>query len=162
MKNSPIEIVSRLLEIHATRQALLQEETELLIRLQKAKEHTHPPVPLTFGNNVITWGNGQALVIKGKGYRFVQILYAAKRMRLKEETLDRLIWKSKLNHCNFKVFIHRLAEKLEQSQFPYRLLPVMSKPKIEQSGDKNKNDKPERVYIPAEMIGVKLHATKTC
>lgn len=145
------------------RKELLLEEAELFGRLQKPKKNSlSPSVPLTFGINVITWENGQALVIKGKGYKFVKALYEADKMRLREATLDRLIWKDNVNHCNFKVFIRRLAEKLEKAKFPYRLLPVKSKPKVKQTRKKYKGNKPEMVFIPPEIIGVKLHGTKLC
>ena len=89
---SQSEIVARLLEIHTVRKTFDAEEEELLARLQKQRSDVVKPVPLFFGKNIITWGDRQALVIKGKGYKLVRVLYEADKMRLKEATLDKLIW----------------------------------------------------------------------
>jgi len=153
------EIVARLWEIHTARKAFDAEETELLTRLQRTKGNTVKPVPLLFGKNVISWGNGQALVIRGKGYKLVKALYEAKKMRLKEAVLDQIIWKGTVKHSTFVESVRRLAEKLEIGQFPYRLLPVKSMPKVESSGETHKG-KPTLRYVPAEIIGVKLCPTK--
>ena len=120
-----------------------------------------PVVPLMFGKNVITWGNGKALYIKGKGYKFVKSLYEVDKMRLKEATLDKIVWEGKVNHRNFREFVRRLAEKLEKAEFPYRLKTVMSRPQIIRTGE-IRNNKPVLRFVPPEIIGVKLHATVNC
>jgi hypothetical protein len=150
------EIISRLLEIHAARKAFIVEEKKLLTHLQESKNKTCNHVPLAFGKNAITWGEGQVLVIRGKGYKFVKALYEADKMRLKEETLARLVWEHKRpNHHAFKEFIRCTAEKLERAKFPYRLLPAMSKERTEPTGEM-RNGKPVRVRIQPVIIGVKL------
>jgi len=156
------EIIARLQEICEEQERLAVEATGLLTQMRKPKWESVKPVPLMFGKNVITWGNGQALAIKGKAYEFVKALYEADKMRLKEETLDRLIWKDKIKHSNFKVFVRRLSEKLEKAKFPYRLKPVVSKPKVKETAKKLKSGSPVKIFVPPEIIGVKLHATKTC
>jgi len=160
-KLSKSEIVARLHAINVEQVRLTDEATKLWTLLQKAKR-VEPPIPLTFSKNFITWDDGQVLLIKGKGYKFLKILYEAKGMRLKEATLDRLIWKGNVTHHNFKEFIRRLAEKLEKAKFPYRLLPVENKAKVVQTGNVHKDNRPEKMFIPSEIIGVKLHAIKIC
>jgi hypothetical protein len=159
------EIISRLLEIHATRKAFVVEETKLLAQLQESKNrgsknNTSLRVPLTFGKNAITWGEGQVLAIRGKGYKFVKALYEANKMRLKEDTLAKLVWEHKNpTHHNFKEFVRSTAEKLERAKFPYRLLPVMSKEKTEDTGKTHKG-KPLLRRVQPEIIGVKLENRK--
>lgn len=156
------EITTRILEISNEQERLATEMEELAAQLQKPIQKADRQVLLTFGKDVITWKKEQALVIKGKGYKLLKALYEAKKMRLKESTLDQLIWKGNVKHHTFKEFIRRLAEKLEKAKFPYRLLPVKSKPKVKQTRKKYKGNKPEMVFIPPEIIGVKLHGTKLC
>ena len=74
-KLSKPEIVARLQEINAEQVRLSGEAEELLTHLQKTRRSAKPPIPLTFGNNVITWGGGQALAIKGKGYIFLALFH---------------------------------------------------------------------------------------
>ena len=158
---SKSEIVARLLEIHAAREALGVEESELLTRLQKPKGDIVKPVPLIFGKNIITWEGGTALYIKGKGHKFLKALYEADKMRLKEATLDKIVWDGNVKHRNFREFVRRLVERLEKAKFPYRLLPVESKPKVE-STEKTRIGKPSLHFVPSEIIGVKLHAAVNC
>jgi DNA-binding response OmpR family regulator len=150
------KILDRLLEIHAARKAFALEEAELLTQLQKPKKDTVKPVPLTFGKNVITWGDGQALAIKGKGYKLVKALYEANKMRLKRETLGVIVWNCDLVRQNtFLLFFHWLSEKLERARFPYRLIPIKSKEKIKTVEHKAKG-KPVKKRIQSEIIGAKL------
>ena len=154
------EIVARLLEIHVARKAFDIEEGELLARLQRPKGNTARPIELTFGKNIITWDNGQALSIRGKGFRFIKTLYYASGMRLKRERLGKMVWDNEMpNHHNFKEFIRKTAMKLEKALFPYRLIPVKSKEKVQNTG-KTRNGKPEKVRIQSEIIGAKLETTK--
>jgi len=159
---SQSEIVARLQEIYAARRAFDAEEAELLTRLQNPKGETFKPVPLTFGKNIITWGEGKALYIKGKGYKFVKALYEADKMRLKEATLEKIIWNGRVTHDTFTGYITRLVEKLERAKFPYRLLPVKSKPKVELSGEKTRTGKLAKRFVSPEIIGTKLHPTVNC
>jgi hypothetical protein len=152
------EIVIRLREIHSARRAFDVEESELLDQLQKIKSTPNKPVLLTFGKNVITWGNDSALVIKGKGYQMLKALYYADKMRLKESTLDKLIWEGRVKHEAFVEYVRRLAEKLEREKFPYRLLPARSQPKVRPTGDIRKG-KPILHFVPSGIIGVKLCPT---
>jgi hypothetical protein len=152
------EILARLVEIHSFHRELYVEETELLARLQRPKGNTVRPVELTFGKDMILWGQGQVLAIKGKGYRFIKALYYADGMRLKEATLDKQIWKGKVTHRTFTRYIHRLAEKLEKAKFPYRLQPIESKPKVKTNG-KFRHNKPDLHFVPPEIIGARLYAT---
>jgi len=150
------EIVSRLLEIHTARKTFDHEEAELLARLNRQKITRRKPVPLTFGENFITWENGQALAIKGKGYKFVKALYEADKMRLKRETLGLIVWNCDLVRQNtFLVFLHWLSEKLERVHFPYRLIPIKSKEKIKIMAHKERG-KPVKKRIQSEIIGAKL------
>jgi hypothetical protein len=155
------EIIARLMEIHSVRFGLDLEEAELWGRLQRPKREISRPVPLTFGKDIITWGDGQALVIRGKGYKIVKALYKADNMRLTEETLDRIVWNGKVSHPTFTKYILRLAEKLEQANFPYQLLPMESEPKVETTGEV-RNGKPIKRFIDAVIIGVRLHRTVKC
>jgi len=150
------EIVTRLVEIHTVRRTLDAEESELLARLQRPKRDKERPIELTFGKNIISWGNGQALPIRGKGYKFLKALYFADRMRLKEETLGRIVWGNEvLNHRNFTRYVLRLAERLEKAHFPYRLIPAKSKERIKTVENPN-GGKPTKERIQSEIIGVKL------
>jgi len=152
------EIVARLLEIHVARKAFDIEEGELLAILQQPKGNTKRPIELTFGKDIITWGNGQALAVRGKGYRFIKALYFANGMRLKRETLGRIVWDNDLpSHRNFVRYILWLSGKLEKGQFPYRLLPVKSKERIE-SVDKPDGGKPIKKRIQSEIVGTRLGA----
>jgi len=156
------EIIIRLVDIHTIRRELITEESELLARLQRPKgDKNKPPVELTFGKGVISWGNGQALPIRGKGYKFLKALYYADKMRSKEATLDKIVWKGKVNHRTFTVFVRRLAERLEGAKFPYQLLPVESKPAVKPTGQ-TKNEKPVLRFVPCEIIGVRLRESRFC
>ena len=164
---SKSEIVAELQEIQAERQKyadaikrLEDRETELLTLLQNPKKATRKHVPLTFGKNVITWDN-EALAIKGKGYKFVKALYEARKMRLKEATLDRLVWNNELSsHDAFKEYMRWLATKLEKAKFPYRLIPVKSKGQIKSFLNPDSDaGKPLQKWIEPGIIGAKL-ATK--
>jgi len=167
------EIVARLLEIHTARRAFDVEEAELLTRLQKPKNNLVKSVPLTFGKNIITWGNGQALAIKGKGYKFVKTLYEADEMQLKIADIEELVWQAEENDQDrtvsqhtFIVCLHRLSEKLEKAKFPYRLLPTRSKEKTENNGEKWKDklgvEKPGKKRVRSEIIGARLNITVNC
>jgi hypothetical protein len=91
----------------------------------------------------------------------VKVLYEADKMRLKEDTLARLVWEHKRpNHHTFKEFIRSTAEKLERAKFPYRLLPVMSKERTEPTGE-TRNGKPVIRRIQSEVIGVKVDSRKS-
>jgi len=150
------EIVTRLVEIHTVRRALDAEESELLARLQRPKRDKDRPIELTFGKNIISWGNGQALPIRGKGYRFLKALYFADGMRLKEEILGRIVWGNNvLNHRNFTRYVLWLSEKLEKAHFPYRLIPAKSKEKIKTIENPN-GGKPTKARVQSEIIGIKL------
>jgi len=155
---SQSEIVARLLEIKVARRAFDVEEDELFALLHQKKKRPAPPVPLTFGKNVITWG-GSALPIKGKGYKFIKVLYEADKMRLKEATIGRIVWgrDKEPNHPAFKEFTRWLAEKLEKAKFPYQLRHVMSKGNVKRTG-KMRREKPIKVFVPPEIIGVRLYA----
>ena len=164
---SKSEILAELLEIQAERRQIADavkrlddREMELLTRLQSPKKATKKHIPLTFGKNIITWDGG-GLAIKGKGYKFVKVLYDAKKMRLKEATFDRLVWNNKLpSHDAFKEYIRWLATKLEKAKFPYRLIPVKSKGQIKSFLNPNSDDgKPLQKWIDPGIIGAKL-ATK--
>ena len=153
---SKSEIVAELLEIKAEQRRLGNRETELLTLLQNPKKKgAKKSVPLTFGKDVITWDRG-ALVIKGKGYKFVKALYDADKMRLKRELLGKVVWNDSLvNRHTFIVLFHWLSEKLEKAKFPYRLIPVKSKSRVETTLEIRKN-KPVKKLIQSEIIGVKL------
>jgi hypothetical protein len=47
---------------------------------------------LTFGKNVISWGNGKALSISGNGYKLLAALYGADDMILDESEIGLLLW----------------------------------------------------------------------
>jgi DNA-binding response OmpR family regulator len=150
------EILARLWEIHSVRLGLDREEAELWTRLQKPKRNKAIPIELTFGKDIIQWGNGGALSIKGKGYKFVKSLYDADGMRLKRERLGMLVWKNDCVRQNtFLVFLHWLSEKLDEGQFPYRLIPIKSKERIEIVKYKM-GEKPVKKRIQSEIIGAKL------
>jgi DNA-binding response OmpR family regulator len=154
------EIIARLMELHSTIRAVDVEITELLTQLQRPQKDTVRPIELTFGKNLILWGNGHALVIRGKGYNFIRALYHANGMRLKEKTLGKIVWQDEMpDHHNFKEFIRKTAIKLEKTQFPYRLIPIKSKGRIHSTG-KTRNGKPEMIRVQSEVIGARLDATK--
>jgi len=155
------EIIARLVEIHLARKAFDIEEGELLARLQRPKKDKDRPIELTFGKNIISWGNGQALPIKGKGYKFLKALYYADGMRLKEEILGRIVWDNDTpNHRNFTRYVLWLSEKLEKAHFPYRLIPAKSKEKIKTIENPN-GGKPTKERIQSEIIGAKLGTKQT-
>ena len=54
---------------------------------------------LFFGKNVITWGNGQALYFRGKGYLFVKALYEADGMQLEIADFEDLAQVPQLAMC---------------------------------------------------------------
>ena len=159
---SQSEIVARLLEIKAARRAFDVEEDELFGLLQNTKKRPAQPVPLTFAKNVITWGGG-ALPIKGKGYKFIKVLYEADKMRLKIARLEKTVWKDDIQkgktvavkQNSFIVFLNWLAAKLEFAKFPYRLLPTRSKEKSEDTGEIRKK-KPVKKRIRSVITGAKL------
>ena len=154
------EILARLLEIHTARLTFDREEADLWARLQKPKGNTPRPKELTFGKDIVTWGDGQALAIKGKGYRLIKALYFANGMRLKVATLGRVVWDNDVpKHRSFKEFIRKIAAKLETALFPYRLIPVKSREKVRNTG-KLRKGKPEKRRIQSEIIGARLDATK--
>jgi len=148
-----VEILDRLNTINMEMVVLLAELREI----REGAVRTKKPIELRFGKNIITWDGG-ALAIKGKGYKIVKALYEADKMRLKEATLDKRFWDGKVTHKTFKENIRQIAEKLERGKFPYSLLPVESKPKVVPIGEKGAYGKKSMRYIPAEIIGVKLHA----
>jgi len=161
------EILARLLEIHAARLTLDHEEADLWERLQRPKWNTNRPIPLTFGKNTIVWGNGQVLYIKGKGHELIKSLYYADKMRLKRESLGKLVWNNDCVRQNtFIVFLHRLSEKLEKAKFPYRLFPTWSKERIKQNGevwkDRSGTGKPGKKRLQSEITGAKLCITVNC
>ena len=171
MTASPLsksDIVAELLKIQAEREKIADavkrlddREMELLTRLQNPKKATKKHIPLTFGKNVITWDGG-ALAIRGKGYAVIKALYDAKKMRLREATLCPIVWSdgdSADNHDNFKELIRWLSEKLEKAKFPYRLLPVMRRERVENTGEM-RNGKPVKKRIRSGIIGVKLRTRK--
>ena len=141
-------------QAHARLAALHKEANEILTEIK----HVKSLVPLTFSPNAITWGNGQKLVLKGKGRKFILALYKAKKMRLKEGTLGKRIWgkEGEPTHNTFTEYVRWLSLKLEKAKFPYRLLPARSKQKMEETGEKFRNGKPKPKYVPPEIIGVKL------
>ena len=156
------EILARLLEIHAARKAFDVEEGELLARLQQSTRNTARPTELTFGKNTITWGDGQVLYIKGKGYKFVKALYETDKDWLKVEQLGLLVWENELvSHNTFTVMLHRLSEKLASVGFPYRLVPKKSKIRVELTGEVRGN-KPVKKLIQPEIIGAGLGLTVNC
>jgi hypothetical protein len=167
------EIAARLLEIHTARKTFDVEEAELLARLQKPKNDTVKPARLTFGKNIIAWGNGKALAIKGKGYLLVKVLYEADEMQLSIADLEKFVWQVKDNNEDktvkqntFLVCLRRLSEKLEKAKFPYRLLPTRSQERIENNGeiwkDKSGIEKPGRKRFRSEITGAKLCMTVNC
>ena len=156
-------MTDRLLEIREERQALHarlvaldQEENEILTGTERTGKK---PVPLTFGKNVVAWGD-RKMPLKGKGYKFVKALYDAKKMRLKGGTLGKRVWgkdKEPQRHT-FNVFIRWITEKLEKAKFPYLIKPVMRKGQVRQAEERRgRNNKPIKIYEPPEIIGVKMH-----
>jgi len=149
-------ILARLLEIHTARLTLDREEADLWARLQKPKGDKGRNVPLTFGKNTITWGDGQVLYIKGKGYQFLKALYFSKGMRLTVAKLGKMVWGNEvLNHRSFTRYVLWLSEKLEKAQFPYRLLPAKSKERVE-TIEKPESGKPVKKRIQSEIVGIRL------
>ena len=156
VKPSQSEIVARLLEIHAARKVLDIEQTELLARLKNQGKTIEKPVPLAFGENAVTWGDGQVLVIRGKGYKFIKALYESDKMRIKKQQLERHVWgKDKVKHHTFTVLLHWLSEKLEIAKFPYRLLPTRSKEQII-TVEHKEGEKPVKKRLQSEITGAKL------
>ena len=107
------------------------------------------------------------MAIKGKGYRLIKALYHAEGMRLKRDKLGLLVWNNDCVRQNtFIVFLHRLSEKLEMARFPYRLLPVKSKERIENNGetwkDKSGTKKPGKKRLQYEIMGAKRCITVNC
>jgi hypothetical protein len=171
LPTSQPEIVAELLAIRAecgrlvdAMKRLDERVSELLGRLENPDKATGRRIPLAFGKNTITWGTGNVLYIKGKGYKLVKALYEAEGMSLTEEIIGEIIWdtdpeKSELpNHKNFKVFLLRLATRLEKEKFPYRLLPKRSKERFEET-EKMQGNKPEVRRIQPEIIGARLDGT---
>jgi len=156
---SELEIVTRLLEIHAARRTFDVEEAELLALLKKQKRGATPPVKLTFGKNIITWDGG-FLYIKGKGYKFVKALYDTNSMKMKESVLGERVWGYEQSHKNFKDMFYEIQEKLEKAKFPYQLLPVMSKDKTVPTGEKYPDGRPKLKHLRPVIIGVKLTTGK--
>jgi len=159
---SQSEIVAELLAIQAERRRFDERETELLTLLQTPKKRSAPPVPLTFGKNVITWSGG-ALPIKGKGYQFIKVLYEADKMRLKIATLEKTVWRDDIQkgkiaavrQNSFIVFLNWLAVKLEKGKFPYRLMPTRSNERTEDTGEIRRN-KPVKKRVRSVITGAKL------
>jgi hypothetical protein len=170
LATSQPEIATELLEIQAEQGRLAaamkrldERVAELLTRAQSPEKITKKHVPLTFGKNTITWGTGNTLYIKGKGYKLVKALYEANNMCLSEEILGKSIWDMKPeqdelpNHDNFKALIRNTATKLEMKKFPYRLIPEKSEERFEETG-KMRGNKPEVRRIQPEITGVRLDA----
>ena len=160
--NFTIMTLSLLHEIHNDRQDLLkrlivldQQEREILTGNTRLVD----PVPLTFGKNVISWGNGKALSIGGKGYKLLKALYESNEMILDESAIGLLLCDNDMpNHKNFRETVRRTMEALERAKFPYRLLWVKSEERHERTGVLLKSGRPEVRRIQPVIIGVRLDA----
>ena len=129
-----------------------------VLRAGKGKQKHTPSVKLTFGKNVITWDGG-AVTLEGVEYKIVATLYAANKMRLKEATLGKRAWGDEPTHRAFRERVRSVTEKLEKAKFPYRLLPVMSKPRMVLTGEKFPNGKPKQKCLRPVIIGFKFNDT---
>jgi len=115
--------------------------------------------PLTFGKNVISWGNGKALSISGNGYKLVKALYGASDMMLEESEVGLLLWDDDMpNRKNFKETVRRTMEMLEWAKFPYQLCWVKSEERYELSGAMLKSGRPEMRRVQSHIVGIRLDA----
>jgi len=130
------------------------------------------PASLNFGKDVITWGNGQVLAIKGDGYKILKALYCSDEKYLTKGELEELVWDKKklteesegrfVKQDTFLQAISRLAEKLESVNFPYRVIKVESETKYEPTGKKFKRGGEKIKPLKPEIIGVRLIPTVNC
>ena len=143
---------------------LSAQKIEILALLQSLPVSVpSKPVPLIFDNDkqTICWAGGNVKLGKIP-FRFVKVLYFAKKRRLKIETVDKRVWlalkgRQSTDHRTICRAFYRLQGELKAANFPYEIVNVKNEKKVFTHTDMVTQQE-RQVVVEPEVKGFKLRA----
>ena len=135
------------------------EKATLIAQLQELNEsNIVTPVPLVFepDGKTIRWAGG-SVRLGCKPYKFVKVLYFAKKQRLKRDRIDKKVWKKEMvADRTVHVTFYELRKNLAEAKCPYEIARIKFKENITTVA--HPITKTEKVIIQAEVEAYGLRA----
>ena len=131
---------SRLLEIREAidphLRAILDLRAEEAVIISARFRLPGPMLEFDADGRTIRWIGGE-VVLGGKSYRFVRVLWATKKKRMKASDLENIVWEGRIvSSETVRNFVWRLSNRLKLADCPVEIKSIKKPQTLEVTGFK--------------------------